>query len=155
MDVLAVDATVSMIEAALVTIVRETSLPSLQERVTARAGVPVERAGYGVLRVLDESEPMPISALARLLGLDTSTVSRQVSVLVRDGLITRAQGADDRRVILVSLSGAGRDALVRLRAARHEVFAAIVSGWSDDDRAALAPLLGRLAADFVASGGRG
>lgn len=154
MESMKVDVKVALIEAALVTIVREISLPRLQERVTTTAGVPVERSGYGVLRVLDESEPMPISALARLLGLDTSTVSRQVSALVRDGLIVRDQDAEDRRVIRVSLSETGRHALARLRAARHQVFAEIVSGWSDDDRAALAPLLSRLAADFVAAGGR-
>jgi DNA-binding MarR family transcriptional regulator len=146
--------TLARIEAAIVTIVREATLPSTQERVTAQAGLAIERSGYIVLRAVDESGPLPVTTLARSLGLDASTVSRQVATLVRMGLLDRSHDADDKRITLVALTELGREALERIRSARHGVFAEVLDGWSDEDQATLAPLLERFAADLVAFGGR-
>jgi DNA-binding MarR family transcriptional regulator len=145
---------VATIEAAVVTIVREATLPRTQERVTEAAGVPIEPSGYVVLRTLDERGPLPVTLLARTLGLDASTVSRQVAGLVRDGVLVRSEDAGDRRVSLVALSEMGRESLQRIREARYAVFATVLDSWSEEDRAALAPLLDRLASDLVAVGGR-
>jgi DNA-binding MarR family transcriptional regulator len=145
---------VAMIEAATVTIVREATLPSTQERVTAQAGLAIERSGYIVLRAVDESGPLPVTTLARSLGLDASTVSRQVATLVRIGLLDRSHDADDKRITLVALTETGRESLDRIRSARHDVFAKVLEGWSKEDQAALAPLLERFAADLVAFGRR-
>ncbi len=150
----ALDAAVVSIEESIVTIVREATRPRLQEQVAAAAGVAVERAGYGVLRALADSGPLAVTALARQLGLDTSTVSRHVAALEGDGLVGRAEDPADRRVALLALTARGRRALGRLRAARHRLFADILAPWPAADREALAPLLERLASDFVAFGAR-
>ena len=142
------------IEEALVLIVREATLPSTQERYVAAAGIPVERAGYNVLRAVDEAGSLRLTTLARHLGLDASTVSRHVRALERVGLVSRSSDATDGRVTTVELTPAGHDALERLRGVRHRLFDEVLSSWSVDDRAALAPLLARLAHDLVAFGGR-
>jgi DNA-binding MarR family transcriptional regulator len=142
------------IEEAIVTIVRVATLASTHERVAAEAGVPLERSGYGVLRAVAEDGPLPVSALARRLGLDPSTASRHVAGLERGGLLARSGDRSDRRVATVALTGAGRRALQRLRAARHRFFAEVLAEWPPSDVDALAPLLARLAADFVANGAR-
>lgn len=145
----ATNSAVADIEEAIVTIVRETNLPRLQERLAAESGVAVERAGYSVLRVLSEHGESPLTPLARQLGLDNSTVSRQVAALERDGLVTRASDPTDRRVASLRLSEAGADALARLKAVRHRMFAEMLGDWSAEDRATLAPLLNRLASAFA------
>lgn len=154
MELSTLDSAVATIEEAIVTIVREATLPSLQERLTAEAAVAVERAGYGVLRALDEDGPMSLTTLARVLGLDNSTVSRHVGALERDGLVRKSEDPADRRSALLALTAAGRRALGRLRAVRHRVFAEVLSGWTAEDRDTLAPLLARLAEDFVTYGAR-
>ena len=149
-----VDPRIATIEASIVTIVREATLPSTQERFVARAGVGVERAGYSVLREVAELGPVRLTELARHLGIDASTVSRHVAALERQGMLARGSDPADRRVVKVQLTGAGAKALERLRAARHRFFAELLSGWPAADRERLAPLLDRLARDFVAKGGR-
>jgi len=58
---------------------------------------------------------MPVRELSRRLGLDTSTVTRLVDVLVRDGLAQRARDeAGDRRRVFVSLSESGGELASRL-----------------------------------------
>lgn len=136
------------------TIVREATLPSLQERFVAQAGVGVERAGYQVLRGVAQGAPVRLADLAHRLGVDASTVSRQVKALERRGLVARSGAVVDRRAAQVSLTDAGVEALGRLQAARHRFFAEVLAGWSPSEREALAPLLDRLARDLLAEGGR-
>ncbi|MCZ6822422.1 MAG: MarR family transcriptional regulator [Deltaproteobacteria bacterium] len=54
--------------------------------------------------------------LAHGLGLDTSTVSRVVNVLMRDGMVRRTRDeAGDRRYVFVSLSARGRALAAKLQ----------------------------------------
>lgn len=148
------DVAIASIEASVVTIVREATLPSLQERFVAQAGVAVERAGYHVLRVVAERGSLRLSDLAHQLGVDASTVSRHVKTLEAQGMVARSGDPTDGRVARLELTPAGGEALRRLRAARHRLFAEILADWPAADRDALAPLLARLAREFVVRGGR-
>ena len=142
------------IEDALVTIVREFSLASTQERLIGAAGVPVERAGFGVLRCVSEHGEARVSELAQVLGVDTSTMSRHVKSLERGELVVRAEDPLDGRAARVGLTAAGVEVLRLLGEARHRYFTELFAGWSDADRAVLAPLLARLADEVLERGGR-
>lgn len=148
------DTSIAMIEESIVTIVREATLPRIQEWFTAQAGVAVERAGYQVLRGVAEHAPIRLSELAHLLGVDTSTVTRHVQTLERQGMLARTGDPTDRRVALLELTPQGVTALDRLRQARHRLFAEVLTDWPVEELAALAPLLARLAHDFLDQGGR-
>jgi DNA-binding MarR family transcriptional regulator len=52
-------------------------------------------------------EPLPISDVARRLGLSQAAAGRNVEQLVRLGVVERHESADDRRVKLVSLTQSG------------------------------------------------
>lgn len=142
------------IEEALVIIVREFSLASTQERLIGAAGVSVERAGFGVLRCLSERGEARVSELAQFLGVVTSTMSRHVKTLEDGGLVVRTEDPGDGRAARVGLTAAGREVLRLLRVARHQYFTDLLIGWSEADRAALAPLLVRLANEIMERGGR-
>jgi DNA-binding MarR family transcriptional regulator len=150
--VVEVDAAVELIEESVVAIVREASLPRLQEWLVAEAGVSVERAGYQVLRAVAEQPSVRLGDLARQLGLDTSTVSRHVKGLQGAGLVGRSGDPGDGRVARLELTDAGAEALGRLRRARHQFFAEILVDWPQGDRELLAPLLVRLAHDVMMRG---
>jgi DNA-binding MarR family transcriptional regulator len=54
-------------------------------------------------------EPLPVSEVARRVGLSQAAASRTVDQLVRLGIAERHESAEDRRVKLVSLSPRGFD----------------------------------------------
>jgi len=145
---------VSAIEDAVVTIVREFSLASTQERLIGAAGVSVERAGFGVLRCVSERGESRVSELAQFLGVDTSTMSRHVKTLEGGGLVVRAEDPLDGRAARVGLTPAGVEVLRLLREARHRYFTELLAGWTSDDLDVLAPLLGGLANEVLERGGR-
>ena len=61
------------------------------------------------LELLLQQGPMTVRDMASDLGLDTSTVTRVVDVLVRDGMARRTRDEKrDRRFVFVSLTARGR-----------------------------------------------
>ncbi|HWC11824.1 MAG TPA: MarR family transcriptional regulator [Acidimicrobiales bacterium] len=141
---------VSRIDDALNILVRRAQGPRAQEQLTARAGLSLERAAYPLLRRIGEAETMRTSNVAAALSVDVSTVSRQVKQLELEGLVARQPDPSDRRASVLALTAEGHEALERLRRARQEVLAQVVASWPDEDRAALADLICRLADDMVA-----
>ena len=76
------DAAVVGLEHVLATIVRQTNLPRLQDRLRASAGVRVNRAAYPVLNRIAQGEGVGVGELALELGVEPSTASRHASTLV-------------------------------------------------------------------------
>ncbi|MEO3769510.1 MarR family transcriptional regulator [Micromonospora sp. B9E7] len=104
----------------------------------------LDRAAYVILRHLDNAGPQNVSALAAQLNLDGSTVTRQVSALQRDGLIVRAPDPTDGRGTVISPTAAGLQRMAAVQTARTRLYGDMLADWSDEDRATLATLLGRL-----------
>ncbi len=65
---------------------------------------------FRVLRRLAAADKPTISALARIVDLDRSTLGRNLKVLERDGLIAFTEGEDERAKI-VKLTAMGKAAL--------------------------------------------
>jgi DNA-binding MarR family transcriptional regulator len=117
-----------------------------RSRLLARDGAP----GMAILIHLAKCGPVRVTDLAAAMGVDPSTVSRQVSQLAGDGLVDRVVDPGDRRAWLVSATDRGR-----LRAAeevRRRVGSveAVLSGWSDSDVTLFAELVARFAGQFDA-----
>ncbi|MEU7778272.1 MarR family winged helix-turn-helix transcriptional regulator [Micromonospora sp. SD19] len=104
----------------------------------------LDRAAYVILRHLADAGPQNVSALAARLNLDGSTVTRQVSALQRDGLITRTPDPSDGRGTVISPTPAGLQRMAAVQAARTRLYGDMLADWSAEDRATLAVLLGRL-----------
>ncbi len=152
--VASVDPAVVVIEEAIVLIVREATLPSVQERFVAQSGVALERAAYGVVREVADCGAVRLTDLANSLGLDLSTVSRQVKGLEAAGLLARTEDPDDRRAAWVTTSRDGAEALDRLARVRHRFFEDLLARWPQEDRDRLAPLRERFARELRQLGGR-
>jgi len=108
----------------------------------------LDRSAYLLLRLLTERGPTNVNALAGLLRLDPSTVTRQLLAMEADGLVRRGRDPQDGRGTLVTATDDGARALTTTRAARAEVYADVLEGWTDADRSTLADLLARLNADL-------
>jgi DNA-binding MarR family transcriptional regulator len=106
-----------------------------QLRRSARGVTQVYDAGMGpgalkvtqmpILVGLGAGGSMPISALAEALGLDRTTLTRNLRVLEERGLVQTAPHADDARVRLVSMTEQGArelsDALARWEQVQERV----------------------------------
>ncbi|GAA3047909.1 DNA-binding MarR family transcriptional regulator [Streptomyces olivoverticillatus] len=103
----------------------------------------MDRAAYLLLNRLDQEGPMGVKALAAGMGIDSSTVTRQVAPLVDTGLVKRTSHPEDGRAVVLQLSPRGRARLEEVRASRRELMALCTDGWTEDERDAFCTLLTR------------
>ncbi|WP_053202855.1 MarR family winged helix-turn-helix transcriptional regulator [Jiangella muralis] len=88
------------------------------------------------------AEALPINELADRLDLTLATAGRNVDRLVAHGLVERREDPQDRRVRLVSLSGAGRAIMTEIDETRHNAVRAFARSLDPADRDRLAAALG-------------
>ena len=117
---------------------------AISARLAAELHPDLDGAAYGLLALLQDVGPLRASDLVARLGLDKSTVSRQVTSLVALGLVDRAPDPDDGRAQVLTPSPEGSARLARIRDARRARWQADLSDWPAADVAALGELLGRL-----------
>jgi DNA-binding MarR family transcriptional regulator len=108
------------------------------------AGMGTGRAGYLLLMTLEDLGAATIGALASTLGLDASTVTRQIAAMEADGLVERRGDPADRRCSIISASERGRSLMRTMRRRRRDRIDLLLDDWPPDERAALERLLGRL-----------
>src|ERR1700734_507180 len=92
------------------------------------------------LGLVESTPEMRASDLTERLGLDKSTVSRQLDQLATDGLLDRGGG---RPGDPLSLTPAGRQALAADADRVRARVTCWLAGWKDDDIAAFAGLISR------------
>ncbi|MEU6120069.1 MarR family transcriptional regulator [Streptomyces sp. NPDC047117] len=108
----------------------------------------MDRAAYLLLNRLDQEGAMGVKALAAGMGIDSSTVTRQVAPLVDAGLVTRASHPEDGRAVVLQLSERGLARLEEVRASRRELMALVTEEWSEEERNAFTTLLTRFNASL-------
>jgi len=104
----------------------------------------LERMAYHALDRLAEHGPMRPSALAELVCLDLSTVSRHLAALERVGYVERERDPDDGRAQLVRVSERGVAKLAAVRSWRRDRMRSLVGHWPAADRQELVRLLSQL-----------
>jgi DNA-binding MarR family transcriptional regulator len=103
----------------------------------------LDRASYLMARTLDTTGPVSINRLASILGLDATTVTRQVATMEATKLVVRRSDPSDGRISLISLSPKGRRTMRAVQLARKERIASLLDDWTEDDRRQLGRLLAR------------
>ena len=76
-----------------------------------------------------------------LAGLSRASVSSVVNTLERDGRVVRSREHDDRRLVTVSLTPSGEDAVRDAYGGQHEVERDLYAALGAGDREVLARLL--------------
>jgi DNA-binding MarR family transcriptional regulator len=77
----------------------------------ALEGARLSLAQYQLLEALRTTPRLPVSELAASAGVAPPTATRMLDALVRDGLAERTPCTDDRRVVHIALTAAGRAAV--------------------------------------------
>ena len=70
--------------------------------------------GYTLIEI-SKSEGLAMNELSSKMNLDTSTMTRVIGNLVRDGLVDRTRDESDRRFVTVRLTPRGKDLAAELR----------------------------------------
>jgi DNA-binding MarR family transcriptional regulator len=117
---------------------------AISARLAGELHPDLDGAAYGLLALLQDIGPLRASDLVARLGLDKSTVSRQVASLVDLGLVDRAADPVDGRAQVLTPSPEGAARLQRIRDVRRARWEADLSDWPAADVATLADLLRRL-----------
>lgn len=117
---------------------------AVQGRLGSRLHSGLDGAVYAVLLLLDDAGPLRASDLVVRLGMDKSTVSRQVAALVDLGLVERTADPLDGRARALAITAEGHRRLGDLRAERRARWQADLADWDPADVAALASLLDRV-----------
>ncbi|MFC7751854.1 MarR family winged helix-turn-helix transcriptional regulator [Tsukamurella soli] len=109
----------------------------------APATPDVERAEYLLLRVLAKLGPSTVGTLATTLGLDSSTIGRQVSSLEASALAERVADPHDRRRTIVEMTELGRRRMNETSRARTLRTQALLADWNPEDLLTLATMFRR------------
>jgi len=99
---------------------------------------PASLSELFALHDLDVADGLSQQQLATRLRLDKSTVSRLVAGLESRGLLVRERDQRNRRVILLSLTAAGRAMHRELAAALHAHQSRVLEAMTEVERSALA-----------------
>ena len=120
-------------------------------RDTARTVHPdLEPEAYSLLVRLDDAGEARPSDLATFFGIGKPTLSRQVQLLERLGLISREADPSDGRAVRLTLSAEGLEKVRAARAARRQRLHTLLQDWAEEDMTTLANLVGRLNAAYAA-----
>jgi len=118
-------------------------------------GDVLDYSAFPILKLLTHQGPMRLSALAQVLGLDASTVSRHAKQLEDRGLLERTEDPDDGRASRVTVSEHGNTCLAQAFETRRHVISSALDDFSEDERETLRALLGRLVQTLMTSGDAG
>lgn len=99
---------------------------SLRTRMFKAVDIEMSKLGFTaaqwpILRHLAASEPPTAADLCRLLSYDTGSMTRMLTRLERKGVIARVRSEEDRRIVRVKLTAAGRKLHPKLRDAAIRV----------------------------------
>lgn len=127
----------------------------LTERAAEAAGLALDRPAVGVLMTLHVADrPLRIGEIAERMQVVGPHITRQVQSLERRGLVRRVSDPHDRRASLIEPTDEGTQAANRYASSLVGWFSEAIEGWTDEERADLGRLLGRLVDDVTAHLGR-
>lgn len=130
---------------SLIDIVSVMNRPERDAAMLETAGLPLERALFPLLVLVERLGPIGVVDLAGRVGRDYSTVSRQVTRLEELGLVTRRASAADARVREAVITPEGEVANRSIDTAREQFALGLFKDWSREDFDKLVELLRRLA----------
>jgi DNA-binding MarR family transcriptional regulator len=94
---------------------------------------PLSLVHLHVLTVLDIEGPVPMRALAESLDVSQASATGIVDRMEQRGLVERSRNDEDRRVVRVALTVAGRQMVEGVAAERRERLGRILEDLSDDE----------------------
>jgi DNA-binding MarR family transcriptional regulator len=112
----------------------------LRGRETRRAG-ELSYSQYGLLFALHDGAARSSRDLALAADVSPATAAEMLDGLAASGLVQRTRSADDKRIVLTSLTERGQDLIDQRRAEYEPRWRASLAEFSEDDLTAAAGVL--------------
>jgi len=128
------------------TVLHSAALRLLRRARTADSGMDLDGPRASLLSVLVFGGPTTVGRLAEFERVTPPAITKLVTALERDGLVSRVRSTVDRRVVEVAATEAGRQLLYRGRDARVRVIEDLFRDAPADDLRTL-----QAAADLILS----
>lgn len=119
--------------------------PQRDDVLIKEAAIPLDRALFPLLVLVDKFGPIGVVDLADRVGRDYTTVSRQVAKLESLGLLERKALAADRRIRQSAITAKGRVLTEAVDAARVRIGQRILKDWEPHDVEELVRLMRKFA----------
>lgn len=97
-----------------------------------------------VIEAIGTGEPRNMSSVAKTLSVTTGTLTIAVNSLVKKEYVDRKRSGEDRRVVLVSLTDAGKRAYEQHKRFHEELIASILEQLSPEESKVLVTVLSRM-----------
>lgn len=119
------------------------TLRRLRGRETHRPG-ELSYAQYGLLFGLWDGEPKSSRELAVTADVSPATAAEMLDALAASGLIERIRSQEDKRIVLTSLTGRGREVIERRHARYEPLWRAALERFSEEELLTAADVLDAL-----------
>jgi DNA-binding MarR family transcriptional regulator len=119
----------------------------LRGRETHKCGA-LSFAQYGLLFGLEDKAELSTRELSKMGDLSAATATQMLDHLEASGLVARTRSEQDKRVVLVSLTASGREAIMARKARFQSRWDEALAEFSDDELVVAAAVLDRLSAMF-------
>lgn len=113
------------------------AITRLSRRLRQQVDVPITPTQLSALSSVEATEPVTLGDLANLERIQPPSMTRLVAVLEEAGLVGRQTDGQDRRVVRVSTTAAGRRALLRSRTRKDAFLARRIRALPDNDKETL------------------
>ncbi len=130
---------------SLLDIVSVINRPQRDATLIKEAAIPLERALFPLLVVIDKFGPIGVVDLADRVGRDYTTVSRQVAKLQGLDLVARRTDSKDRRIRETAITLKGRSMTAAVDAARERIGRRILKTWDPREVTQLVRLMRKFA----------
>jgi MarR family transcriptional regulator, organic hydroperoxide resistance regulator len=98
-----------------------------------------------VVKLLDTSGDLSLSALSERMHSNNSTVTGIIDRMERDGLVRRARSKSDRRMWMIALTDRGRTTATQISDTPWDTLTHALAGLSAEDQEHLLSIIDRLA----------
>lgn len=102
-----------------------------------------------VINAIGTGKAKNMSSVARMLNVTMGTLTIAINGLVKKGFVERVRSEEDRRVVLVSLTGRGKKAFAKHEKFHKEMIDAIVDQLTKDEQELLSKSLNNLNEFFL------
>lgn len=134
-----------LLHGALLDIVSVMNRPQNDDAIIREAAIPLDRALFPLLVVIERFGPIGVVDLADRIGRDYTTVSRQVAKLESLGLVGRRENPADRRSREAVVTPKGKAMTNAVDAARDRIGHAIFERWDPREMDELVRLMQKFA----------
>jgi len=96
-------------------------------------GVTVTPSQMGILFLLKNGKPLPMTALSSALSVDNSTLTRHADKLIRSELVERVRDDSDRRILKLRITEKGLIESGKAARISNQINAEVISGFSEEE----------------------